>query len=217
MNNKTILTAIIMLIFSLLSTSILLSCSIPQGQGQEVEDRFQSGNQEEINLENFPIENIAIDGNIERNEYPFSYFDNITGITLYWYNDSKDLYIGLESRTEGWTAIGFDPERFMKDANIILFALENENVMASDDYGTSNFSHSSDEELGGSFDITKYAGKKENNITTIEFTIPLDSGDEFDRILEPSGSYNVILAVNLSNTDFDSKHSKRNSATIGLK
>jgi len=104
----------------------------------------------------------------------------------------------------------------MKDANIILFTIANENIIARDDYGTSDFTHSSDEELGGSFNITEYTGKKENGITVIEFIIPLDSGDEFDRVLEPPGSYDVILAVNLTNTDLGSKHSKRNSCVIEL-
>ena len=217
MNKKTIFTVIIILSFSLLSISIISGCDTPQESGQETEDKLQPDGAEEINLEDFPIDNISIDAQITTNEYPFSYVDNASGITLYWHNDSKDLYIGLESQTEGWIAIGFDPERLMKDANIIFFALENGNLIARDDYGTSNFSHSSDEELGGSFDITEYAGKKENSITTIEFTIPLDSGDEFDRVLEPADSYSVILAVNSKNTDFDSKHSKRSSGVIELK
>ncbi len=217
MNKKIIFTVIIILVFSLLSIQIISGCSTPKEAGLEIEDKLQPDGSEEINLEDFPINNIAIDAQITTNEYPFSYFDNVTDITLYWHNDSKDLYIGLESQAEGWIAIGFDPERSMKDANIVLFALENENVIARDDYGTSNFSHSSDEELGGSFDITEYAGKKENNITTIEFVIPMDSGDEFDRVLEPTGNYSVIIAVNLANTDFNSKHSKKSSGVIELK
>jgi len=217
MNNKTIFTFIIILTFSLLSISIISGCSALEEPGQESEDETQPVSPEEINFENFPIDNITIDGKIEKNEYPFSYFDNVTGITLYWHNDSVYLYIGFKSQASGWTAIGFNPERLMKDANIILFTIVNENTIARDDFGTSNFTHSSDEELGGNFDITEYAGMKENNTTTVEFVMPLDSGDKYDRVLEPNVSYSLILAVNLTNTDFSSKHSKRSSTIIKLK
>ena len=217
MNSKTIFTVIIMLIFSLLYISIISGCSTPEQPVRDIEDGLQPAVSEEINLENFPIDNITIDGDIEVNEYPFSYFDNVTGITIYWHNDSVNLYIGFESQAEGWTAIGFDPERLMEGANIILFTIADGNIIVRDDYGTSVFTHSSDEELGGNFDITEHAGNKENNITTIEFVIPLDSGDEFDRVLEPTGNYSVILAVNMTSNDFDSKHSKSSSTVIELK
>ena len=217
MNSKIIFTVIIILIFSLLYISIISGCSTPEQPERDIEDDLQPAVSEEINPENFPIDNITIDGNIEVNEYPFSYFDNVTGITLYWHNDSVNLYTGFKSQAEGWTAIGFDPGRLMEDANIILFTITNGNIIARDDYGTSVFTHSPDEELGGNFDIIEYTGNKENNITTIEFAIPLDSGDEYDRVLEPAGNYSVILAVNMKSNDFDSKHSKRSSTVIELK
>ncbi len=171
----------------------------------------------EIDLGDFSVEAIRIDGTAGPDEYPFSYEDSRTGITIYWFNDSSDLYICLESPSGGWTAVGFDPGFAMKDSNIIFFAMDGENILARDDFGVSSFFHSDDETLGGSFDITQYAGKKAGDGANFEFILPLKSGDKFDKALEPGNEYKVNLAINSTDTDFDNKHTNKSSTTITLK
>ena len=176
-----------------------------------------SSTEEETNLDGHSAENINIDGTVSQDEYPFSYDDKETGIVMYWFNDSTNLYICLESKSAGWTAIGFDPSFIKKNANIILFAMDGENVMVRDDFGVSTYSHSSDQDLGGNSDITRYAGKKVGDGATFEFVLPLNSGDKFDKSLEPGNTYTVILAINSGDTDFDIIHTAASSATITLK
>ncbi len=135
---------------------------------------------------------------------------------MHWLNDSSNLYICLESQSTGWTAIGFDPGFVKKGANIILFAMDGENVRVRDDFGVSSYSHSSDQDLGGSLDILQYEGKKTGNGATFEFVLPLKSGDEFDKSLEPGNTYKVILAVNSKSTDFAIKHTAASSTSITL-
>jgi hypothetical protein len=60
------------------------------------------------------------------------------------------------------------------------------------------------------------AATKENSLTVYEFSIPMDSGDEFDKVLSPGNTYNIILAVNNSSIDFDRAHSARSSGQIML-
>jgi hypothetical protein len=150
-------------------------------------------------------------------EYPFSYEDRKTGIIMYWFNNSNDLYICLESPSGGWTAVGFDPGFGKNGANIILFAMDGENVLVRDDFGVSRFSHTSDDTLGGNFDVTQYAGKNVRDGATFEFVLPLNSGDKFDNVLEPGNDYKVILAINSKVTNFDSKHTNASSTIITLK
>ena len=111
---------------------------------------------------------------------------------------------------------GFDPESAMKGANIIFLALDEGELLVRDDFGTSSFGHDGDIRLGGSGDITMSAAIKENSHTVYEFSIPLDSGDEFDKVLSPGNTYNIILAVNNSSVDFDRVHSARSSGQIIL-
>ena len=44
----------------------------------------------------------------------------------------------------------------------------------------------------------------------------LDSGDEFDGVLNAGEEYKVILSVNDRVIDFDSKHTKKSSSQIQL-
>ena len=105
----------------------------------------------DIHLSEFFSENIIIDGTAGPDEYPFSYEDEETGIVMHWFNDSDNLYICLESQSAGWAAIGFDPGLVKKNSNIILFAMEGENIIIRDDFGTSSYSHSPDQDLGRDF------------------------------------------------------------------
>ena len=182
--------------------------------------REESGNEEERketpDPETFSTENIIIDGSINSHEYFFSLKDETTGMEVYWSNDEQFIYVGIITDSSGWTSIGFDPGSAMKGANIIFMAIDDQNTMMRDDFGTSTFSHSSDEDLGGSFDIEEYAGKSDGNVAAYEFKMLLDTGDEFDGVLEPGEQYKVIFAANSRGNDFDSKHTKRSSSQIQL-
>jgi len=159
---------------------------------------------------------ISVDGKIDEGEYLNSYNDSSTGLILYWHNDKSNLYIGLQSKNNGWASIGFDPEKAMQGANLILVAMDGDNPIIRDDYGDGMFSHTPDEELGGNTDIISYAGKKNDSGYTFEFAIPMDSGDDFDKKLESGQQYTVILAVHASSIDFDLRHTSKSSTVILL-
>jgi hypothetical protein len=158
----------------------------------------------------------AVDGSINEGEYAYSLADNATGIEFFWSHDGQELFAGIKTGSSGWVSAGFDPQSAMKDANIIFMALDGEDVVMRDDFGTSTFSHDDDVKLGGTNDITAFAAGRDGGITVYEFSIPLDSGDEFDRVLVPGNEYGIIFAVNDNGIDFDSKHTARGSASIQL-
>jgi hypothetical protein len=157
-----------------------------------------------------------IDGRIAPDEYSDSLKDDSTGIEFFWSHDNVQLFAGLKTDSMGWVSIGFDPESAMKGANIIFMALDSGKVLVRDDFGTSAFGHDDDIKLGGDNDITAYAADKEGELNIYEFIVPLNSGDEFDKVLIPGNTYGVILAENNNRIDFDSKHSTRGSAEIKL-
>lgn len=157
-----------------------------------------------------------IDGNISEGEYAASLEEESTGIEFFWSHDGQELFAGIKTGSPGWVAAGFDPASAMKEANMIFLVIDDGEVVVRDDFGTSTFSHSPDLDLGGTDDISAYAASSSDGITTYEFSIPLDSGDEYDRVLVPGDEYTVIFAVNDNGTDFDSKHSARGSAVMTL-
>ena len=103
----------------------------------------------------------------------------------------------------------------MLDANIIIGYVDQTGVYVRDDFGDSAYSHASDISSGGTDNITNITGSEEEGVTEINFSIPLDSGDTFDRVLTQGNVYPVILAYG-SNDDFDSIHTVRTSVVIEL-
>jgi hypothetical protein len=132
------------------------------------------------------------------------------GFTLTWRVDGENLEVAVEAPTKGWVAVGFEPSSMMKDADYIIgYVTENE-VFIRDDFGVGTASHKADTELGGSDDVSILGGSETNGNTSIQFSIPLQSGDEYDKVLEPGATYVVLLAYgNVDNVDsIHRKHAK---------
>ena len=112
-----------------------------------------------------------------------------------WSLAGDQLAVKISAPTEGWVAIGFNPTSKMKDANILIGSVKKGKVKISDEYGKTAVGHSSDKKLGGSSDVTVVGGSEENGKTTLEFTIPLNSGDtKADNVIDPAADTAVIMA-----------------------
>ena len=155
-----------------------------------------------------------VDGIIHTGEYAHAM--EAGGFRVYWSNDAIVLRIGLFSPGTGYVAIGLDPDRRMQGANFIIGTVRNGRVEIRDDYGIASLSHGSDLDNGGTNDILAYAGRELNGQTTLEFIIPLDSGDRLDKPLEPGETYEVLVAFHNTNDNFSARHSQRGSGEIRL-
>jgi hypothetical protein len=106
----------------------------------------------------------------------------------------------------------------MKDANILILWVDDNSgiTMAEDHFGTGRFSHKNDMELGGSQDIIVLSGKQNETSTEVNFTIPLNSGDEFDSPLVRGETYRLLLASNDSD-NISWKHNKKYAQDIVIR
>lgn len=123
------------------------------------------------------------------------------GITLSWRINGEALEVSVSAPTTGWVAVGFEPSRAMKDANILIGYVADGEVVVTDQFGTTMVQHAEDTTLGGTVDVTVLGGAESDGSTTLEFSIPLDSGDEYDRPLEPGSTVGVILAYGENGAD----------------
>jgi hypothetical protein len=140
----------------------------------------------------------------------------VNNITLQWKTDTLgNLLAKVSTATVGWIAVGFDPSVGMQDANIIIGYVANDTVYIRDDFGTGIHAHAPDTALGGTDDVGDRAGTETGGSTEISFTIPLDSGDPRDRILEIGQSYQVILAWGMDDA-FDLPHTVRVTTSIDI-
>lgn len=136
-------------------------------------------------------------------------------ITFDWTVDGENLAVRLSAPTEGWVAVGFNPVKQMQGANIVLGYVKKGKVKVFDEIGTKPNQHAKDDKKGGADNVTLVGGAEENGTTTIEFTIPLNSGDETDGKIDPAADTVVILAFG----ERDSRkmgHKKEATVTVNL-
>jgi hypothetical protein len=140
----------------------------------------------------------------------------VSNITLQWKTDTLGmLHVKVSAPTTGWVSVGFHATTGMKDANIIIGYVSGGAASVRDDYGTAPNAHASDVSLGGENNVADLDGTEAGGTTEISFTIPLDSGDAYDRQLIEGNTYSVILAYG-EDDDFDSYHTARTSTDIEI-
>ena len=121
-------------------------------------------------------------------------------MTFEWKVDGDKLHIQLGAKTKGWVGIGFNPEEHMKGANILIGNVKKGKVSVRDDIGTGTESHSSDTKSRGKSNVSDVSGSEKNGYTKLRFTIPLNSGDAKDTIIEPHKDTIVLLAYGRSDS-----------------
>ena len=127
-------------------------------------------------------------------------------IEISWKNDQDYLYLALNGSTDGWLAIGFEPQEWMKNADIILSSVQGSRATVLDEYCTGNYGpHIEDTLLGGTNDIVEYSGSKGAGRTIIELKRKLDTGDKFDKSFSAGQAISIIWALS-NNPEISFKH-----------
>lgn len=141
---------------------------------------------------------------------------DVQKMTFSWSVNSDQLAVKLSAPTTSWVAVGFNPSSKMKDADIIIGYVKKGKVTISDDFGIAATQHKGDSKVGGQDNVTVVGGSEEGNVTTIEFSIPLNSGDDKDSVIDPNGDTVVILAYGEGRDSFRVKHKVAETVTVNL-
>lgn len=130
------------------------------------------------------------------------------GMTLKWKIQGDALDIIVQSPEKGWVGVGFDPQTLMKGADIVLgYVGADGKVAIQDAYADQLTSHKSDVDLGGTDNVTVIGGEETASGTTLHYSIPLNSGDKFDKVLTAGSKHKVMLAYGTTD-DFAGVHAK---------
>jgi hypothetical protein len=151
----------------------------------------------------------VVDGIIAKGEYPASFTDDKTGVTVHWMADSNNLYCALQSPGQGWLAMGFGSDG-MNGADMVIAFVDDKGAWAvEEDEGKSFFRHS---KYPASKLLAAKAGLTDGK-TVMEFSLPLklSNGQE----ITPGKPLPYILAYHQSKTAL-SKHSKKSSGLLVL-
>jgi len=152
--------------------------------------------------------------NLDAAEYQHSL--TVDKMTFDWSVAGENLAIKLSAPTTGWVAIGFHPTDMMKDANIILGMVKDGKVEISDDFGTQPTQHTPDAKRDGQENVTVVGGTETGNTTTLEFSIPLNSGDANDGAIDPKADTVVMLAYGPDRDSAKLKHQVAKTITVNL-
>jgi hypothetical protein len=129
--------------------------------------------------------------------------------------NGKNLVASVSAKTDGWISVGFNPKNIMQDANFIMGTILNNKPLVSDEFGDGMYSHKPDTAIGGTGNIVAGDVRQDSSITTMTFTIPLDSGDPKDAKLVPGQKVKLIFASGASR-DIRKKHKDDATITITL-
>ena len=140
----------------------------------------------------------------------------IKKISFSWKVSGDTLAVKIAAETKGWVGIGFNPSSKMKGADFILGYVKNGKVKIRDDFGKSKTSHKPDEKLGGTSDVTLIGGEEADGVTTVEFALPLKSGDKKDSELNVEGDTIVLLAYGPDRDGFTARHKFRTALKVNL-
>ncbi len=136
-------------------------------------------------------------------------------MTFSWKIEGDQLAIKVSAETKGWIGVGFNPSHMMKDANIIIGYVKNGKTVITDQFGKSTISHEEDEKAGGASNVTVIGGKEEGHKTTLEFAIPLNSGDSHDKPIDVHGETELMLAYGAQDV-IVIKHQYRTEMKVNL-
>jgi len=143
----------------------------------------------------------------------------LEGYTLEWLveDSTGSLRVRMTAPTTGWVAVGFDPTTMMMESNLIIGYVSDGEPQLRDDWGDGPTSHASDIDLGGSDDAELLDGSEASGETMLEFRIPLDSGDAYDKVLEEGSTTTILLAHGGDGADdFTSQHTWVETAELEI-
>lgn len=140
----------------------------------------------------------------------------IDKMTFDWSIEGNNLVIKLSAPTTGWVGIGFHPTDMMKDANIIIGYVKDGKVEISDEFGTQPTQHVTDTARGGTDNVSVIGGSESGNITTLEFSFPIQSGDANDGVIDPKADTSIMLAYGPDRKSFKLKHQFAKIITVNL-
>lgn len=147
---------------------------------------------------------------------PGEYAANVDQRTyrLFWSSTETTIRMAIQADTQGWVAVGFQPGRRMKDADIVFGMLVDGSAVVLDCYSTGDFGpHRADVNQGGTDDLLSWAGARTDAMTTFEFERPLETTDVYDVPLQRGASAQLIWAYGTSD-DEGMQHSARGYVDI---
>lgn len=155
---------------------------------------------------------VSVDGyiDLEENEYPASFTNAATGLTVYWGYDSEFVYVGVSGKGKGWMAIGFGSPQ-MHEANMFIGYYSDDSAGVLNHVGR-NYAHAAPAGNDSLLEEADIDYDDETGATAMEFIYPRQwTGVKGAAVsgLQPGDIYDLILARNAKTASLGQKHGQK--------
>jgi hypothetical protein len=163
---------------------------------------------------------VGVDGVIDNEdgpEYPATYADKASGLTVNWGFDDSLIYVGLVTKGHGWLAIGVGSPK-MNESNMIIGYYTEDSTEVMNQVG-SNHVHAGSPQSDSAIREAEIDYDDETGVTTLEFVYPLRFRAGATLAipgLAPGGTYDVILAQNTKSVSLNAKHTNLSTLKVKL-
>jgi DOMON domain len=137
------------------------------------------------------------------------------GMTVTWKIAQERLLLTMRAPTSGWVAVGFNTLEGLAGTNLVMAAVEGQEVRLSDRYIVAPGDHRSVAELGGKPSAMLISGTEDATGTIIQFALPLHAADSFHVALTRGQSLHLLMAFSRED-DFAHHSMMRTAVTITL-
>ena len=163
---------------------------------------------------------VGIEGFIDNEdgrEYPATYADKASGLTVHWGFDDSLIYVGLETRGRGWLAIGFGSAK-MNESNMIIGYYTDDSIEGMNQIGAGH-AHARSPQSDTAIREAEIDFDEETGVTTMEFVYPLQfptGGALAIPALVPGETYDIILSQNTKTVSLNAKHTNVSALKVKL-
>jgi hypothetical protein len=150
-----------------------------------------------------------IDGKIDSGEYANKFTGKDVKVTVNYTIDGDTIYFGVESETEGWTGLGWNPTGSKKDgADMLMWFFKGGKLTFADmKMERATGAPEMDDEAGGKESITDAKGTATGKKQVVEFSRKLDTGDAKADVAIKKGANVFLLAIG-DDASFTNRHSR---------
>lgn len=141
--------------------------------------------------------NVIIDGVVSEGEYADSYKSD-HDIVAYWEHNDENLTIALVTPGKGFIAMGLGTSGMVGADMKIGGWFDNNNTAYCFDATGSHWISAPYVIKDTSFDVIEFSASQNNDGTTFEFKIPMNSSDSLDKPMETNNTINFFFAYHFT-------------------
>ncbi len=136
-------------------------------------------------------------------------------MTVSWKYEDNSIYFEMTAPTEGWIAIGFNPDAGITGTYLLMGRVVNGKAEVVEHYTVSPGNYKAINILGDAIAVQDVSGEENSNSTTIRFSLPMETDGKYQRNMIADTPYQMLLAYSRDD-DFQHHSMMRTSVSIKL-